>query len=216
MGYPADVTDPEHWSSFEFVLKVLGRRGFGDGIGFVFSIDDPYTGIDLDDVWQSDADEGATWATGILDRFSDTYSEISPSGRGVKIWCQAKAPRCGQWPIGGAGAIEVYDRRRFFTVTGCFAGIAAITYHQADVEALVANLDEGRQAVSRSEPIPDVIRKGQRHKSLVSIAGTMCRRGVCLEAINTALLEINHHQCSPPYPPGHIDQIMKSVQKWSK
>jgi primase-polymerase (primpol)-like protein len=116
LGYRADVTNPDQWSSVGFALQAAGRPGFCDGIGFVFSPDDPYTGIDLDNIWQSDADEGASWALRILGRFTDTYSEVSPSGCGVKIWCRAKTPRCGKWPI-GYGAIEVYDHSRFFTFT---------------------------------------------------------------------------------------------------
>jgi primase-polymerase (primpol)-like protein len=59
MGYPASPTNPDHWSKFEFAQKAAARPGFCDGIGFVFTVDDPYCGIDLDDIWQSDTDEGA-------------------------------------------------------------------------------------------------------------------------------------------------------------
>jgi primase-polymerase (primpol)-like protein len=71
-------------------LRHCARRGFADGIGFVFSANDPYCGIDLDNIWQSDADEGAEWAQGILEQFADTYGEGSPSGRGYKTWCRRR------------------------------------------------------------------------------------------------------------------------------
>jgi hypothetical protein len=151
---------------------------------------------------------------GILDRFRDTYSEVSPSGSGVKIWCKAKAPRCGRWPI-GQGAIEIYDHRRFFTVTGRSAGVFAVADHQADIEALVANLDQVRHK-AQARVIPSVIPRGQRHNTLVSLAGTMWRRGMCADAVEAALLETNQRQCDPPYPGQHINQIIHSMHTWSR
>jgi putative DNA primase/helicase len=142
-SYRASTTNPEHWSRFDYAVKAAARPGFA-GVAFCFCCGGGYTGIDLDHVWQSDADEGAAWAEGILERFSDTYSEVSPSGQGVKIWVRARAPRCGRWPI-EHGAIEVYDHGRFFTVTGGSNGVRVIADHQADVELLINNLDDGRQ-----------------------------------------------------------------------
>jgi primase-polymerase (primpol)-like protein len=63
MGYLASVTNPAHWSEYGYLVKLLTQRPtFAEGLGFVFAPDDPYCGIDLDDIWQSDADEGAPWA----------------------------------------------------------------------------------------------------------------------------------------------------------
>jgi primase-polymerase (primpol)-like protein len=214
MGYRADITSPDHLSTFGFALQALARPGFCAGVGFVFTEADPYCGIDLDDIWQSDADEGATWATGILERFADTYSEVSPSGNGVKLWCRAKAARCGRWPIENGG-IEIYDNARFFAVTGRSAGITALTDHHADVDALVENLDRRRHH-TRARVIPNVIPQGQRHNTLVSLAGTMWKRGMCADAIEAALQETNQRQCDPPYVRKHINQIIQSMQRWSR
>ena len=46
-GNRASVTNPSTWSTFSDVLVVMKRGGY-DGLGFVFTRDDPYTGIDLD------------------------------------------------------------------------------------------------------------------------------------------------------------------------
>src|SRR5215831_6676895 len=117
-GYGASIINPRHWSGYDYAMKTwVEQRVPCDGIGFVFTADDPYCGIDLDNVYPSDAAECSPLMARILERFSDTYSEVSPSGRGIKLWCKAKAPRSGKWAVGG-GAIEVYDRGRFFTVTG--------------------------------------------------------------------------------------------------
>ena len=45
-GRNASVSDSGTWATFEEV----SRWGRGDGIGFVLTEDDPYVGIDLDDV----------------------------------------------------------------------------------------------------------------------------------------------------------------------
>jgi primase-polymerase (primpol)-like protein len=215
MGYAANVTNPNCWSEFGDLVELLRKRpGFADGIGFVFTPEDCFSGLDLDHVWLSDADLGASWAMGILKRFADTYQEASPSDTGIKIWCRARAPRCGRWPI-GAGAIEVYDRGRFFTVTGRSNGIKVIRDHQADVEALVGHLDGDRQH-TQSQIVPDVIPQGQRHPTLVSLAGTMFRRGMAPEAIEAALLEVDRRQCDPPHGAAHIRKIVASMRGWAR
>ena len=67
MGYRASVTNPEHWSTFDFAMKMAQRPGFCDGIGFVFTAQDPYAGLDLDNIWPTDAAETPLWAQEILD-----------------------------------------------------------------------------------------------------------------------------------------------------
>jgi primase-polymerase (primpol)-like protein len=216
-GSLASTTSPADWSTWEAVSAALAASKLWEGPGFVFSEADPFCGVDLDGIWQSDADEGASWALRILERFCDTYSEVSPSGQGVKIWCKARAPRCGKWLI-EHGGIEIYDRSRFFTVTGQSAGIRVITDHQADVEALVANLDQDRYHHNvQARVIPGVIPQGGRHHMLLSLAGTMFRRGMTLEAIEAALVITDEKQCDPPRGPDHIhNKIMPSVAKWRR
>jgi putative DNA primase/helicase len=216
MGYRASTTNPDHWSTLADVLKFAARPGFADGIGFVFSPDDPYCGIDLDDVWQSDADEGALWAAVILERFADTYREASPSDTGMKIWCRAKAPRSGAWPI-EAGAVEIYDHARFFVVTGRHSGVLDIADHQRDVELLVAYLDRRQRPAGRSAaPIGAVIPHGTQHHILVSLAGTMWRRGISVDAIEAALQITNQQQCEKPGPPANIREIARSIARYPR
>lgn len=215
MGYKASVTNPDQWSSYGYALQMACRPGFAEGLGFVFSAADPYCGVDLDNCYPSDAAECAPWAKRLLERFGDCYSEASPSDAGVKIWCRARSPRCGKWTV-EAGAVEVYDNSRFFTVTGRHAGILTIADHQQDIEALVTNLDEDRYVAHQSHTIPDVIPQGQRHPTLVSLAGTMFRRGMTLEAIEAALLITDEKQCDPPHGPEHIHKIVASMARWQR
>jgi len=108
-GRKASSTDLMTWSTFEEALEAY-QHGDYDGVGFVFSSGDPYTGIDLDDC----VDEGgeiAPWALEIV-RYFDSYTELSATGTGLHIIVR------GDVPNGRKGGIEVYSSKRFFTVTG--------------------------------------------------------------------------------------------------
>lgn len=109
-GKRASHSDPSTWGMFNDALKGLDK-GF-DGIGFVFTEKDPFCGIDLDDC-RSTSGEIATWALKIIKDF-DSYTEISPSKTGLKIFIKGKLP--------GGGIktkhVEIYHKLRFFTVTG--------------------------------------------------------------------------------------------------
>ncbi len=220
--YRARTDDPRTWASFEIATQMWRQHGERvEGIGFVFTAADPFCGIDLDNCYPSDAAPCTSWAEGILERFADTYGEESPSGKGVKIWCRARPPRCGRWPVED-GAIEVYDRLRYFTVTGRSNRVLNLADHQHDIERLVDNLDQERYAtLSRSTIASGMIAggtipQGQRHPALVSFAGTMWKRGMDLKAIEAALLVVNAEQCDPPYPPDHIHKIVASMSRWER
>jgi hypothetical protein len=212
----ARTDDPRTWATFDLAAEMWQRhKEHVSGVGFVFTADDPYCGIDLDNIWQSDADEGALWAAGILERFADTYSEVSPSGRGFKIWVRAKSPRCGRWSI-EHGAIEVYDHRRYFAVTARSNRVLTVTDHLEDIERLVGNLDQDRGGTPKPAAVAGTIPKGRRHPILVSLAGTMWKRGMCAAAVEAALLKTNEEQCDPPYSPDHIHKIVESAGRWKR
>jgi primase-polymerase (primpol)-like protein len=117
----ASTTDPMTWASSTYCGKTLPAAleewsseepaGACGGLGFVFTADDPYCGVDLDHV----IDPPGTiqpWAQQLVQAFR-TYTEVSPSGTGLHL--------LGRGTLGQGrkrGPIEVYDRARFFTVTG--------------------------------------------------------------------------------------------------
>lgn len=115
-GGRASSTDAATWGTFDQAVAACQAAGL-EGVGFVFSADDPFAGVDLDKCIDPTTGQPKVWAQAILDRF-DSYSEISPSGAGVKIFVRAAkpGPRCKTGYEDGA--IEMYDRDRFFTLTG--------------------------------------------------------------------------------------------------
>jgi primase-polymerase (primpol)-like protein len=134
-GTRASTADRSTWATFDVAMAAWRRDGHA-GIGFVFSEGDPYCGVDLDDCLD---DQGAPSpeARRVV-QLLDTYTEISPSGRGLKLFLK------GRLPAGGhrRGKVEMYDRGRYFTVTGRHlpGTPAAIGDRQRELEALHAEI----------------------------------------------------------------------------
>lgn len=130
-GQKAKSNDPSTWADYQTACREYGKRSEYTGIGFVFSENDNYTGIDLDDCLDENQ-KIKPWATEIVERLKAvSYGEVSPSGNGIKFWTRAKLPDdikhkvyvtsegnvCPQGS-NSDGAIEAYDNSRYFTVTG--------------------------------------------------------------------------------------------------
>jgi hypothetical protein len=97
-------------------------------------MDDPYCGVDLDDCIHEG--EVAPWATEIVEAL-DSYTEISPSGTGLKVYVLAS--KSGQRTR--TGNIEMYDSGRFFTFTGRQYGDRdSIESRQGEIDELYRNL----------------------------------------------------------------------------
>jgi putative DNA primase/helicase len=109
---PASVTNPKDWGSFDCAVRRL-KKGGVDGIGFVFTENDPYVGIDLDNCRDVKTGEIAPRAQKIINRFG-SYTEVSPSGTGIHIIVKGRLPGKGI----NTGKIEIYDKGRYFTITG--------------------------------------------------------------------------------------------------
>lgn len=124
-GNRASSTNPQQWATFDAVVKRYARGGY-DGIGYVFSKDDPFVGIDLDDCINEDG-LIHQWAVDILNAMP-SYAEISPSGKGIKLWVVGSIPASAHpsrkdipesvIPADAPGLIEMYSQERYFTVTG--------------------------------------------------------------------------------------------------
>ena len=60
-------------------------------------------------------------------------------------------------------------------------------------------------------PVGPEIRDGKRNATLMSLAGTMRRRGMGQEAITAALLEENASKCKPQLPKGEVHKIARNA-----
>lgn len=122
----ASSTDENTWSSYECVVMRY-EPGKHAGIGFVFSKGCGYAGVDFDACRNPVTGEMAEWSAEWVRKFG-TYTEISPSGTGVKMWLRSEKefttgknikidqpamPGCDKKP-----GIEIYTQGRYFAVTG--------------------------------------------------------------------------------------------------
>jgi putative DNA primase/helicase len=82
-GCRASSTDLLTWSNFEQVIEAYEASDY-DGIGFVFSSGDPYSGVDLDGCRNLETGDIERWAAEVIEGL-DSYTELSPSGTGVHI-----------------------------------------------------------------------------------------------------------------------------------
>ncbi|MFC7043746.1 hypothetical protein [Halonotius sp. GCM10025705] len=108
----ASVDDPSTWADFS-VAAEAAQRDDVDGLGFVFTEEDTIAGIDLDDMRNPETGSLSERAQDIITTVN-SYTEVSPSGSGLHILLRGFVPEGRQRHDG----IELYDRGRFFTVTG--------------------------------------------------------------------------------------------------
>lgn len=108
----ASVIDGTTWGTFEDALAAAKKYHL-DGLGLVFTADDDYCGIDLDECRDPLTGKLHVWAADLVERL-DSYTEVSPSGMGLRVFVRATLPGRGK----RVGGIEVYDKGRYFTVTG--------------------------------------------------------------------------------------------------
>jgi hypothetical protein len=111
-GSRARSDDPATWGTLSEAKKAAREKDL-DGIGFVFTESDPFCGVDLDACVDPKTGENASWASEIVGEL-DSYTEFSPSGTGLQVLLRAELPSGGN----RRARIEMYDRGRFFTVSG--------------------------------------------------------------------------------------------------
>lgn len=121
-GYQCSHSNAAAWSNYADAHAARMRMGFA-WLGFVFCAADPYSGIDLDGCARADVERIATlddlepWARHIVD-LVHSYTEVSPSGRGVKIFVRGTIAKQLAYSMGAHKGIEIYGALRYFTVTG--------------------------------------------------------------------------------------------------
>jgi rubrerythrin len=112
-GGNAQSDNPQTWSTYKHACNAAKQRNHA-GIGFVFTDNDPYVGVDLDHCRNKATGEILPWAVEIIQEFN-TYTEVSPSETGVKLFMEGDIPSSVKNKSAG---IEIYKVGRYFTVTG--------------------------------------------------------------------------------------------------
>ncbi len=144
------AVDSESWGTIEQAVQAAKTfKGRFNGIGFVFSQEDPFVGVDLDHcIVDSLTSE---LAIGIVEKLG-SFTEVSPSGTGLHIIIKGKKPaaRCKK-ELDEVQTIEVYDKERFFTVTGKTFADTSLLINQDQI-ALEEIYHKYVQSLTASEP----------------------------------------------------------------
>jgi putative DNA primase/helicase len=112
-------TKPETWCSINEAFAAHRPGVNGVGIGFVLGEADSrvhFSGIDLDGCRDPITGELSDVAKDII-AMMDTYTEVSPSGTGIKLLMIGKLP-LGHATKNKVGSVEIYSAGRYFTITG--------------------------------------------------------------------------------------------------
>ena len=107
----ARSNDPDTWVLFDAAFTAHADTTNNlDGVGFMLG--DGWAGIDIDNCLDADQHFIIDAAPEVIKNL-DTYTEVSPSGRGVKMLFQANTGKGRKF-----GGLECYSQGRFFTITG--------------------------------------------------------------------------------------------------
>ena len=130
----AKTNNKETWRDFKTALSWYRKNSKKyDGIGFVFTADDPYCGIDLDEAY--DPDTGKIIKNVLVVKSLSSYTELSPSGKGLHIIIKAELPPEARKKE-PKKKFEIYCRERFFTFTGKTMGYTSIKYRQEKIDII--------------------------------------------------------------------------------
>jgi hypothetical protein len=114
-GRPASVRDPDAWGTIDAALRLVDRDR-ADSVGFVFAdAGGMHAGIDLDGCRDPGTGAVEDWAVTVADAL-DSWTEVSPSARGLHVVVRGRLPDPGRGRK--RDGVEVYDRGRFFALTG--------------------------------------------------------------------------------------------------
>lgn len=143
-GLPISWDDPKNFLTFTQAVKHLAANKPRNlaGIGIVFTGAEPFSGVDID----SCIDQAGTitpQAQEIISRL-DSYTEVSPSGKGIRIIGIGKLPEGDQG--GKSGDYEAYSAGRFLTITG------RVSQDRAEIREFSSDLAWFRQTYATSKP----------------------------------------------------------------
>ncbi len=142
-GEVHDAHDPRIWLDAETALNTANMFGPEYGAAFVFTENDPFFFIDLDNVLQVDN----TWneiSVELMDRFAGCAIEVSQSGKGLHIFgksipsipSELRKKKC----LLPGKEFDMYTQGRFVALTGINTlGDAGFQVDQTVMDAVVAD-----------------------------------------------------------------------------
>jgi len=151
-----DPTNPDLWASYDDCVVWREKRNLR-GLGFAFTTDTGIMGIDFDNCVVNNVIDPEVMK---IVTHLDSYTEFSPSGNGIHVLIYGSKPKdftTSKVKLNNGLMMEVYDGKRYFTVTGNHVSGTPDKIHEAhselaDVIEKYRNTDKARsmvQAVNR-------------------------------------------------------------------
>jgi hypothetical protein len=222
-GRLAKCNDPGTWADFS-AAEAAYRAGKSDGVGLAL-LHLALGAFDIDDCRDPATGEIEPAARQLVERAS-SYTEITPSGTGLRIILIANGPkvhRKQKLPNANGASLETYRQaERFITVTGHALPGAPIGLADGDrlIDEIVAELDranakgasaKAKQPHKQKLDLDDVIRNGEgghfggdRSRAVWFVVNAMLRRGDASTGVIATLLDrsnkISEHVYDQPNP----------------
>lgn len=203
--------------AFQDAVKAYRSNRQASGIGFVLMPSDGLVGIDMDNCIDPETGVTADWANHHIEAFS-TYTEISPSGTGIRAFVRGELPPDH---LKKQGSREIYTQGRFLTITGRAIGDEcpklperreAVSQY---VQAMESERGNSKKSDSGITPTKNGgIVEGNRDNALTSLAGKLRRQGLNDSEIEAALQQINSNRCNPPLDSAQVSKIARSVARY--
>ena len=150
-GQRASSTDPSTWDDYHTAASCVDESdGMYAGVGFVVTDSDDFVGIDLDHCFDPETGTLTDHAVDII-RKCNSYTEISPSGEGIRIICRSH----NIVPAARSPVVEIYPSKRFLTITGNVLGEPKAVRHADDGILFALKIAGSGQRESRSEQTAD-------------------------------------------------------------
>jgi len=202
----ASSTNEKTWRSFKQCCKLV-EKGLADGIGFVFTDDDQYIAIDLDNK-QGDPVLDVSHRD-MINQFK-SYAERSPSGTGYHIILKGEAFKSfNQSPY------EAYWSGRYMTFTGDV--VDDHTHIVENNKQLKRFIDEfGKPEREKFQPVAaeDLV-EGSRNDTIFRHACTLHYHGVPADTIAITLTGFNRGLPNP-LPEKEVHALLKSAISYDR
>lgn len=208
-GRAISITNTKCYRTFNNALQTyLKNTDIFDGVGFCFTEDDPFVGVDLDSInkWNGSKE--------IVKRLN-SYTEKSPSGNGLHVICEGYVPGGKHGLKVGdheRGEIAIYDAKRYFTVTlDYIEGHDEVQKSQEAIEWLTKTIND-------QELISGILQKDQKNKFIRLFEGKFTEAGYTSQSeADLAFCRILSNNHAPMH---QIDRIYRKSRlmrpKWDE
>ena len=204
-----DATNPDNWTDYQTALDYFKKsKGKASGLGFVLG--NGIVGIDLDHCI-NEKEELSDFALKTINS-TETYIEVSPSGRGLHIIGFGEIPHALALKKGDTG-LEIYGEKRYFTFTGnALKGRKELIQIQDLLEELYSEYDT--EAIDIKTLLKGAER-GQRNNAGIKLVSYYRRLGK-IDEETLELLKVWNEKNTPSLKPDELCGIIRSAYRREK